>query len=292
MWWRNCVFVWQSRSRLKSLLNHLWQRKASGAQKNLFWLRKQSSIWERKKKRKIQGRGREAAVCQQPIESSLACLCWRYLHRFCWWYNSAYILHSSLPLLQAVFNTAQDTLCQLKRVPNADKTKFSLFTKPQTGQKRKNYVRIHTSTRLSEEFFSFTRRYSEPCSEVIQLNNRLHTKCIYYRPISMSFLSVIYILAQLTVKSTLHVNKSDTLKSRATSPNPTPHACCTAGYCSWVLLQWHSDSVNKCQMSVIGFARQVRGALFIQHVSNTVGIQRALHRQRRASERLTEKKSE
>lgn len=72
------------------------------------------------------------------IQSSPRCLCWRYLHCFCWWYNSPYILHSSLPLLHAVFNTAQDTLCQLKRVLNADKTKFRLFTNSQTGPKRTN----------------------------------------------------------------------------------------------------------------------------------------------------------
>lgn len=114
---------------------------------------KMCSCWEKEsctwKKVKIEGQESEAAVCQQPIQSSPACLCWRYLHRFCWWYNSAYILHSSLPLLQAVFNTAQDTLCQPKHVLNADKTKFRLFTNSQTGQKRKSDMRNHTSVAVS-----------------------------------------------------------------------------------------------------------------------------------------------
>ena len=38
------------------------------------------------------------------------------------------------------FNTAQDTLCQLKRVLNADKTEFRLFTNSQTGQKKEKVI--------------------------------------------------------------------------------------------------------------------------------------------------------
>lgn len=88
------------------------------------------------------------------MRSSPACLCWRYLHGFCWWYNSAYILHSSLPLLQAVFNATQDTLCQPKRVPNADKTKFRLFTNSQTGQKRKSDMSYRSNGVAKRLFFS------------------------------------------------------------------------------------------------------------------------------------------
>lgn len=100
------MFGWECGWRLKSLLDHLWLREEFGLQKKCCaWKEK---VWFGKKKVRGEGQGSEAAVCQEPVLSSPACLCWRYLHRFCWWYNSAYILHSSLPLLQAVFNTAQD----------------------------------------------------------------------------------------------------------------------------------------------------------------------------------------
>lgn len=113
---------------------------------------------------------------RMPIPSSPACLCWRYLHRFCWWYNSAYILHSSLPLLQAVFNTAQDTLCQLKRVLNADKTKkFRLFTNSQTGQKREESdTRNHTRRALALHTACFSTSPRGLSASFIQLNKTLH----------------------------------------------------------------------------------------------------------------------
>lgn len=135
-----------------SLLSHLWQRGKKF--KNLCLLReKKVEFFCFYFKVKRQGQGSEAAVCQEPVQSSPACLCWRYLHRFCWWYNSAYILHSSLPLLQAVFNTAQDTLCQLKRILNADKTKiqavYKLTNRPKKG---KRDMRNHTSMGVSKCF--------------------------------------------------------------------------------------------------------------------------------------------
>ena len=128
---------------------------------------KKRSGWEEKveiEKVKREGQEREAAVCQQPIPSSPAGLCWRHLHGFCWWYNSAYILHSSLPLLQAVFNTAQDTLCQLKRVLNADETKFRLFTNSQK-KKREEVIRGITPGRALQ-MLSSSRGVSAPRWEV------------------------------------------------------------------------------------------------------------------------------